>query len=537
MPKNKKEPPTILIILDGFGYRKEESGNAVKAANMPNWKKWLKIYPSTLLNASGEAVGLMPFYMGNSEVGHTCLGSGRIVKTALIKFHEAVMDGSFFKNKMLLENFKKIKKHNSSLHLMGLISDAGVHSHQENLYSILKLVHKNGLKKVFIHAFLDGRDTPPKSAKKFLMALENLCRQLDCGQIASLHGRFYAMDRDNNWERTKKSYDVLCKAPHDFKSESWQNEIEKSYLNEITDEFFEPHLLLKDGIIKKEDGIFFFNFRPDRANQITEPFINPNFDKFKTEQLNSTTSSLSFFVTTTRYKKEFEKFNNQILFEKEKIEHTLLDEISEQTFGKKIFVIAETEKYAHVTYFFRGMVEKRLPNESFTLIPSIKVKNYINHPKMSAEKITNSILESLKTDPAYFYLVNYANPDMVGHSGNFNATVKACEFLDKQLAELYKQVIEKQNGTIFITSDHGNAEEMIDVKTGKPKTSHTNNPVIFIIINKSSPRLRFINKKLKTNKKEIQYDKPTLSIANIAPTILKYLGLKIPKEMIQKTIF
>ena len=524
--KNHKNGPNMLIILDGFGYSKKTTGNATKIAKMPNFNNWLKTYPSKLLKASGKSVGLFEGCMGNSEVGHVAIGSGRIVKTILSKFHEEIKNGNFFKNKLLIQNFKKLKKENKSLHLMGLLSDAGIHSHNFHLYALLKLAKTVGLEKVYIHVFLDGRDTLPKSAEKYLMELEEECKKLNCGKIASLHGRFYAMDRDNNWDRTKISYDVLCNLKNKNHSNlTWQVAIENSYKNNITDEFFKPILLSEGETIQNGDGVIFFNFRPDRARQLTESFIDPNFKKFPTKNLNSTNGTLIFFITTTRYKNEFAKFNNEILFEKPNIEHTILDEISNQT-QKKVFVIAETEKYAHVTYFFRGMNEKKLSNETYKLIPSIKTKNYINHPEMSAEKITQILLKSLKTDPAYFYLVNYANPDMVGHSGDFQATVKACECVDKQLGKLYEEIIKKQNGTIFITGDHGNAEEMIDEKTQNPKTSHTTNPVIFMIINKNFEKERTPD-----------FSPTNLGLANIAPTILKFLKLKIPKEMEKETIF
>ena len=531
--------PTMLVILDGFGYNSSEVGNAVAHANMPNWKKWLKIYPNTLLKASGEAVGLLPGYIGNSEVGHTCMGSGRIVETAFKKFHDTIKDKSFFKNELLINHFKKLKENNKTLHLMGLLSDAGVHAHEEHFFATLELAKQVGVEKILIHAFLDGRDTPPKSAGVYLQKLQDFCKKLNCGQLASMHGRFYAMDRDNNWDRTQVSYDVLCEktlrqaqdervkqSVRPEPVEGWQEALKDSYANNITDEFFKPLMLVKDGNIKEGDGIFFLNFRPDRARQLTESFIDPNFNHFPTKPLNSTTGTLEFFITTTRYKGDFKKFNNDVLFEKETIKHTLLQEISDQT-HKNVFVIAETEKYAHVTYFFHGMEEQKPENETRVLIPSIKAKNYIDIPQMSAQKITEAVLKSLQTDPAYFYLINYANPDMVGHSGNFDATVKACEFLDKQLEELYSEVVEKQNGTLFITSDHGNAEEMIDNKTGKPKTAHTNNPVFFMEI----------NKKLEFKEKEPVYSKPVSELCNIAPTILKFLGLKIPKDMSQKAIF
>ena len=513
MLKSNNLKPTMLIILDGFGISKQKKGNAIMAAKMPTWNQLLKNYPHTTLKASGTSVGLLPGYIGNSEVEHTTIGAGKIVKTVLKKFHESIDNGTIFQNKILLNNLKKIKKDNA-LHLIGLLSDGGVHSHEKHLYALLKLAKKLKIKNVFIHPFLDGRDVAPKSAAKYLKRLDKICKELKCGQIATIHGRFYAMDRDNNWDRTKISYNILTKQKEKIEFSSWKEALKNSYAKNITDEFFYPTRLLENGFIKKNDGIIFFNFRPDRARQLTESFIDPNFKHFKTQKLN-----LKFFITTTRYKEEFKKLKNDILFEKEVIKNTLLDQIK-----KDIFVIAETEKYAHVTYFFKGRNEKQSKNETRILIPSIKTKNYINNPEMSAAKITQQIIKSLKTKPAFFYLVNYANPDMVGHSGNFKATVKACEFLDKQLKKLYEIIVEKMDGTMFIISDHGNAEEMIDIKNNKPITAHTKNPIPFVFVNK-----KFKNKNLKLKK--------NMGLCNVAPTILKFLDLKIPGQMEQKTIF
>jgi 2,3-bisphosphoglycerate-independent phosphoglycerate mutase len=334
------------------------------------------------------------------------------------------------------------------------------------------------------------------------------------------------MDRDNNWDRTEKSYNILCNPNiKKINFKNWENLINFSYKKNITDEFIEPTLLINQGQIKTGDGVIFYNFRPDRARQLTQAFIDPKFNDFKTQDLNSTKKTLSFFITTVRYNNNFKKFNNIILFEQEDIKNTLIDELSKNNL--KIFAIAETEKYAHVTYFFRGMHETKLPNEEFLLIPSIKAKSYIKHPEMSANKITEKILESLNNDPKNFYLVNYANADMVGHSGNFNATVKACECLDKQLKILYQEIVTKHDGTLFITADHGNAEEMLDKKTGQIKTAHTLNPVVFMEI---SPK----NKNIK--EKTPKYPSPKFGLSNIAPTILNYFKFKIPQKMAKKTI-
>lgn len=519
MSNYNKNSPTLLVIFDGFGFSPKKEGNAVAAANMPNFKSLIKKNPTTLLHASGEYVGLLPGFVGNSEVGHLTMGSGRIIKSILVKFKESIDNGSFFNNKTLINNFKKLDL-NNSLHLMGLLSDGGVHSHEFELYALLKLAKQKNIKNVYVHAFLDGRDVPPFSAINYLQKLQNKIDEIGVGKIASIHGRFYAMDRDKNWERTQRTYNVLCNLETKVVNASWKDALKKFYNKNITDEFIEPTLLLKDGQIKRGDGIVFFNFRPDRARQLTQSFIDPKFNEFKTQDLNSTVGTLKFFITAARFNSDFKKFNNDVLFEKEKIKNTLLDVIP-----YKKFIIAETEKYAPITYFFRGMVDKQLPNEKRVLIPSIKAKNYIENPEMSAQKITDSILNSLKNDSVSFYLINYANADMVGHSGNFDATVKACEFLDIQLKALYDEVVIKQNGTIFLTADHGNAEEMIYLSTKKPKTSHTKNPVFFIKISQN------VDENYEFDPKNINF-----GLSNVAPTILHYFGLKIPEEMTKNVI-
>jgi 2,3-bisphosphoglycerate-independent phosphoglycerate mutase len=507
----KANTPTMLLILDGFGYREKTEGNAIAQANMPTWTLLQKEYKHTFLCAAERYVGLPEGFMGNSEVGHLTIGAGRILRTPLCKLHDSIDNGSFFKNEFFKKKLEKLKDENRSLHIMGLLSDAGVHSHEKHLYAWLRFAKNAGLEKVYIHPFLDGRDSPPRSGVKYLEKLIKFCRQESIGKIASLHGRFYAMDRNKNWDRTKKSYDVLCgKSIHaPVKSVDVISLVEDFYSKNITDEFIEPTLIEEDGFIKEGDGIVFFNFRPDRAIQLTEAFIDPEFNKFETSNPN-----LSFFISTTRYRKDFENFENDILFEDESIFHTLLDEIATQKKNFPVFIAAETEKYAHVTYFFRGKVDVELAHEIRVLIPSLKVKNYVDHPEMSAEKITEAIVESLKK-PAYFYLVNYANCDMVGHSGDFAATVKACECVDRQLKILYEEIVEKRDGTIFLTADHGNAEE--------PTTSHTKNKVPFMIINKS------LKKESRVTRRVILPEEWGLS--SVAPTILQYLGLAIPREM------
>ena len=484
---------TMLLILDGFGFSEEKTGNAIAQAKMPTWKKLFNKYPHKLLAASGKAVGLPEGFMGNSEVGHLCIGAGRVIKTVLSKFHDQIDDGSFFKNKLLCEKFSELKNSGKSLHLIGLLSDAGVHAHEKHFYATIKLAKQIGIKNVYIHPFLDGRDVPPKSALEFLGRLQDVCDREKLGKIATLHGRFYGMDRDNNWDRVQKSYDVLCS--QEGQEKYWGDVVKDSYAQNITDEFLIPTVVDPEGTIRKGDGVLFLNFRPDRARQLAELLSK---------------QPLLFFVTTTRYGKEFRQ---DVLFEDEKISHTLLDEISAQN-DIPLFIIAETEKYAHVTYFFRGKVEVELPNETRILIPSLKVATYVDVPEMSAKEITQEIVRAL--DDYQFFLVNFANCDMVAHSGDIDATVKACECIDRQLEILYKEVVEKRGGTIFVTGDHGNAEEMIDMATGQVRTAHTTNPVPFVVLG----------------------DKIDLSdmygLADIAPLILTHMGLVVPDEMRKK---
>lgn len=524
MEENSEIVPTMLVILDGFGYRKETFGNAVAQAYMPTWDYFLSTYQHTLLHATGEYVGLPQGFIGNSEVGHLTLGAGRVVDSILKQFHDAIDNESFFKHEVLIRYLKILKESGKALHVMGLLSDGGVHSHERHLYALLRLACSVGISRIFIHPFLDGRDVPPQSAQTYLEKLQSVCQELGCGKIASIHGRFYAMDRDNNWDRIKKSYDVLMGNGVNFEG-GWQKYLEKSYQDGITDEFIVPTLLENDGSIKSGDGIIFFNFRPDRARQLTRCFIDPNFDKFEHTGLSTTQQKLSFFISTTRYKKEFEQLNNQILFEKPVIEHTLLDQIADHIQGTKhnVIIIAETEKYAHVTYFFRGMRDIQLPHEKRQLVPSIKAKNYVGHPEMSAPEITNNILESLATEPAYFFVVNYANADMVGHSGDLDATIKACECLDKQLKKLYEAIVVKCSGTMFIVADHGNAEDLKEVESGRPITAHTQNPVPFVLIDKNYENMNII---LPVNR----------GLSYVAPTILKHLKLSVPNEMEESLI-
>lgn len=515
MPHNYANKSLALVILDGFGLNPHQQGNAVKNACMPTWDKLWNSYPHTQLEASGEAVGLLPGFIGNSEVGHLTLGAGRVIPSTLKEFHQSLIDGSLYFHPILNKRFSALAQESGRLHLIGLVSDGGVHSHEIHLHALIKRAAELGVQEIFVHAFLDGRDVLPKSASSFLERLDRLFIEVGKGQLASIQGRFFAMDRDNNWERTEQSYRMLTQGNTAIQK-SWHQVLESYYAQNITDEFIPPTLLTEEGIIKPHDGVLFFNFRPDRARQMTRTFLDPNFKEFKRTIFRK---NLAFFITTTRYHYEFSHWDNDILFQEPSVQSTLLDEMHGQTNGQlNVFLIAETEKYAHVTYFFRGMREIFKPQETYILVPSIKSKNYIKYPNMSAEKITAQVVKSLKKDAADFYLINYANADMVGHSGDFQATIQACECLDQQLSILYEEIVIKRDGTLFITADHGNAEEKIDTSTGQPLTAHTTNPVPLIMVNQS-----WVGRSIVRTQ--------NLGLSNVAPTILKHFGLQIPKEM------
>jgi 2,3-bisphosphoglycerate-independent phosphoglycerate mutase len=534
--KNKKTKPVMLVILDGFGMsNKLHQGNATIRAHMPTWNKLTAFYPWILLHASGSHVGLLDGYIGNSAVGHLTIGAGRVVKSMLKRIHEAIADRRFMNHPILNKHFDALSKQGRRLHLMGLLSDGGVHSHIDHLYALIKGARDHNIKQVFIHAFLDGRDVAPCSASYYLEALEKKCKDLGVGFIASIHGRFYAMDRDNNWDRTCKSYETLCNESIMDRAISWREVLANSYHQEVYDEFILPTRLVADGVMRDGDGVVFYNFRPDRARQLSEMFLNPNFDKVPRQYF----KKLACFMSMASYNETFRQWHCDVLFEQELIEHTLLDTIAEQRQGTiKTLVIAETEKYAHVTYFFRGMREIRLSHETNILVPSLKEHSYVQHPEMSAYTITQKIVASLAEELIDFYVVNYANADMVGHAGNIEATIKACEILDEQLNILYEEVVQKREGTLIITADHGNAEQQID-ENGNPHTSHTVNPVPLMVITKD--RLPVLNKMVASSYimheawNVVSHYKGNFYIAGdlslIAPMILQRLGLVVPQEM------
>jgi len=498
--------PTVMIILDGFGYTPESHGNAIFHAHKPHFDLFLKNYPHTLLHASGNAVGLPEKTVGNSEVGHLTLGAGRTIQQPLTRLSQEFLQGTLQTNPILTSSFEHLKKTKTALHLMGLVSDGNVHSSLEHFFGFLALAQNHTLPKVFIHCFLDGRDVAPQSAHHYLTQLDSKISELKLGSIASLHGRFYAMDRDHNWQRTQSCYETLTQK-QELWFDSWHNALEFYYNQKLYDEFIPPTQIIPTGIIKKNDGILFFNLRPDRARQLTEAFTNPSFDGFQRSNL-----PLSFFITPISFD---DNCITTPLLTPTFIKNSLLECISKA--GKTIYTTAETEKYAHVTYFFNGGKEEQWPHEKRVLIPSSPLRDYKHHPEMAAPQITAHLVDSLKNDPRDFYLVNYANADMVGHSGDFNATVQAIECLDKQLAILYHEVVEKHNGTLYITADHGNAEKKIDTYTGLPSSSHTSNQVYFITLKKGLEGTQ-----LPTN---------LIGLSDCAPYILKNMEIPVPDEM------
>lgn len=490
-----------LIVLDGFGIRKQRAGNAIKASGIPFLSKLMKKYPSTTLVASGEEVGLPEGQMGNSEVGHLTLGAGRVVYQDLLKINKAIKSGELGKNVALQKALNHAE--NGRLHLMGLLSDGGVHSHIEHLFAILDEAKKYDIKEIYIHAFLDGRDTPYNSSLSYLDKLKS--RLEDNAIIASISGRAYAMDREAKYERVKLAYDVLTKGKETEKS--YREVVEESYKNGVYDEFLMPVLLNKNGKIQDNDSIIFFNFRSDRAREITRAFTDKAFDKFKVKKFKNL-----LFSTMTEYSEDFKNLN--VLFRPLNVENNLSKIISDN--GLKQFHIAETTKYAHVTFFFNGGIEKAYKGEDRKLIESENTTNFEYYPNMKAGEITEEVLEQIASQKYDFILVNFSNLDMIGHTGNFNATVQACTYVDKCAYAVALATI-MAGGECIITADHGNAEYMID-KNGEKVTAHTTSKVPFILVSKKKRRLK------------------KGGLKNVAPSVLKLLGIEIPDEM-EKPLF
>ena len=504
--------PTVLLILDGYGERKEKEGNAIALAKTPVMDRLKKEFPYVEGQASGLFVGLPDGQMGNSEVGHMNMGAGRIVYQELTRITKSIQDGDFFENKALKAAVEHCKKEDSALHFMGLVSSGGVHSHIEHIYGLLELAKRAGLKKVYLHAFLDGRDTPPDSGKSFLFAVEKKMQELGVGEIATISGRYYAMDRDKNYDRVEKAYRAMVDGTGE-KASSVEEAIDASYAKKVYDEFVLPTVIEKNGAVhtvSDGDAMIFFNFRPDRAREICHAFCDDDFSFFERGARKNI-----FFVCFTDYDPTIP--NKHVAFEKEEIHNTLGEVVS--NLGKNQLRIAETEKYAHVTFFFNGGKEEPYENEDRILVPSPKeVPTYDLKPEMSCYKVTEKLTEAIRSGKYDLVVANFANPDMVGHTGVLPAAIKAIEVVDECMGKVV-DAVESMHGNLFILADHGNADIMIDEKTGEPYTAHTTNPVPFILVSEEKHKLREGG-----------------CLADVAPTLLELMGIPQPKEMTGKSL-
>ncbi len=498
----------VLVILDGWGYRENTDANAIASAHKPNWDKLWATCPHTLLSGSGKCVGLPDGQMGNSEVGHLNMGAGRIVHQDLTRIDSAIEDGTFFTNPALKNALALAKKTNKAVHLLGLLSPGGVHSHENHLHAMIEMAARENIASLYIHPFLDGRDTPPQSALPSLLALDNQCKRFACGTIASLVGRYYAMDRDKRWDRIQKAYDLLITGTSDRTATTAEEGLMLAYQAGETDEFVKPvsiHAPDKAPVtINDGDIIIFMNFRADRAREITQAIIEPSFNEFQRQKQ----ITPGQFVCLSEYDA---RFQTPTAFPPEPLNHIFAECISEK--GLKQLRIAETEKYAHVTFFFNGGVEKPYPNEDRILIPSPRVATYDLQPEMSAPELTTRLVEEIKNGQYSVIICNFANPDMVGHTGNMQATIQAVEVIDKCLGKIVA-ALQEVDGELIITADHGNAEYMFDSTTQQAHTAHTSDPVPFIYMGRNA-------KIIKENGK----------LSDIAPTMLYLLNLPKPEEM------
>ncbi len=506
--------PCVLMILDGWGINPEEKNNAVARARTPGLDKLKKQYPHTRLLCSGEAVGLPPGIMGNSEVGHLNIGAGRVVYQDLLRINRAIEDGTFFENTALTAVMDKVTAQNAALHLMGLVSDGGVHSQLTHLTALLDMACDRGIDRVYVHAVLDGRDTPPESGAGYIQTLEDHIRSIKCGTIATICGRFHAMDRDTRWDRVEQAYRLYTEGRGIYEKDPVAA-VEHAYKRGETDEFVKPIVITNDNqspvaLIKDNDGLIFFNFRSDRAREITRAFTDDKFEGFRRKKH----PRLSDFVCMTRYD---ETFNLPVAFGPVHLDNILGEVLSRA--GLHQLRIAETEKYAHVTYFFNGGEEHSFPNEDRCLIPSPRsVSTYDEKPEMSAYEVADELIKRLGSDKYDFIAVNFANMDMVGHTGILEAAIRACEAVDACVAKVVARIRDK-GGAAIIIADHGNSEQMAD-KNGNPHTAHTLNPVPLILVDDSRKTARL----------------HPGSLCDVAPTILTVMGLDQPVEMTGKSL-
>ena len=505
--------PTVLMILDGYGLNENPEGNAIAMAKTPVMDGLMKDYPFVKGNASGLAVGLPDGQMGNSEVGHMNMGAGRIVYQELTRITKEIQDGDFFENEALVKAVENAKAKNSALHLFGLVSDGGVHSHNTHIYGLLELAKRHGLEKVYVHCFLDGRDTPPTSGKDFVQELTDKMQEIGVGEVASVMGRYYAMDRDNRWDRVEKAYLALTRGEGNEAADG-VSAIAAAYAEGVNDEFVLPAVVKKDGkpvaTIQDGDSVIFFNFRPDRAREISRAFCCDEFDGFPREKRLDLT-----YVCFTEYDATIP--NKLVAFHKVELHNTFGEYLAAHDMTQ--VRIAETEKYAHVTFFFNGGVEEPNKGEDRILVKSPKVATYDLQPEMSAPAVCDKLVEAIKSDKYDVIIINFANPDMVGHTGVIPAAVQAIETVDGCVGRAV-EALKEVDGQMFICADHGNAEMMIDYKTGEPWTAHTTNPVPFILVN-ADPVY-----KLRENG----------CLADIIPTLIELMGMEQPAEMTGKSL-
>lgn len=508
--KQIKYRPTGLIILDGWGYREEVEHNAIAQAHTPNWDKLFNNHPHTLIGTSGMEVGLPDGQMGNSEVGHLNLGAGRVVYQELTRIQKDIDDGRFFNNNALLNAIDKAVERDRAVHIMGLLSDGGVHSHINHIKAALTLSVERGAK-TLLHIFTDGRDTAPQSALGYIEEIEKHMQAIGGGRIVSVTGRFFALDRDNRWERIQEAYNVICCGEAQFEAESAKQAVEMAYARGETDEFIQPTAVLskkgKKSKVKDGDSMIFMNYRSDRARQLTSAFIIDDFGDFH----RCKTPILSAFVTLTEYNKNFENFGASIAFRPTKLKNTFGEYVSR--LDLKQLRIAETEKYAHVTFFLNGGIEAPYKGEDRILVPSPKVRTYDLQPEMSVGELTEKLVEAIESDKYDTFICNIANPDMVGHTGNMDACIKAVEAVDDALGKMLA-AIEKSGGQVIVTADHGNMEMLQDPITGEPLTSHTTFPVPCVYFGPRECRLRSGG-----------------SLPDIMPTMLDIMDLEQPEEM------
>jgi 2,3-bisphosphoglycerate-independent phosphoglycerate mutase len=506
---NQVKSPLLLVILDGWGHREDSRDNAIANAHTPVWDRLWKEAPHTLISGSGLDVGLPEGQMGNSEVGHMSLGAGRVVYQNMTRIGQAVNDGSFNQNPAYISAIDKAIACEGSVHIMGLLSAGGVHSHELHLQAAIKLAHQRGASRVYLHAFLDGRDTPPRSALPSLQAMDSLFEELDCGRVASIVGRYYAMDRDNRWERIELAYDMLTAGTAEYHASTCQLALEQAYQRQESDEFVKPTLIFADNeepvTIADGDSVLFMNFRADRARQLTRAFLTPDFTGFQRRQR----PILSAWVMTTEYAADIKA---SCAFPPASLKNTLPEYLADS--GKTQLRIAETEKYAHVTFFFSGGTEALFEGEDRILIPSPDVATYDLQPAMSAHELTDKLVAAIESQRYDLIVCNYANGDMVGHTGNYEATMAAVATLDKCLLRLERAVM-ATGGEALITADHGNCEQMADYESGQNHTQHTTELVPLVYIG---------------NKQRAFRDQQGI-LPDIAPTLLAMLGLKQPEEM------